>query len=394
LCVELLLKIGLLVELDLNLRKTNFNQMDFSSIKFAKNHNEEFYKVLRQRVNEYFKANNITRYANSKMVVKTIFMMALYFVPLVLLLTVAENIWFIMSLWALMGFGMAGLGLSVMHDANHGAYSPNERINKFVGYIIFFIGGDDVNWRIQHNVLHHTYTNVTGMDEDINPGAVMRFSPHEKRRVLHRFQHVYAWFLYGLMTLMWFVSKDYKQAVRYEKMGLTATQKISFRKHMTIVIVSKIIYAFTSIGLPLLLSPALWWQTILGWFMMQFITGLTLAAIFQPAHVVPTSDYPLPDESGNIQADWAVNQLYNTANFAPGAKLFSWYVGGLNYQVEHHLFPNICHIHYSKLSKIVKETALEYNLPYHSYKTFGKALVEHTKMLHRLGNYDDAPALH
>jgi len=389
-----MLKMGEVNVFTLFLYQIKMPKMDFTSIKFAKNHNEEFYKVLRQRVNEHFKSNKITRYANSKMVVKTIFMFALYFVPLTLLLTVAESNLFIMSIWILMGFGMAGIGLSVMHDANHGAYSPNEKINKFVGYIIFFVGGDDVNWRIQHNILHHTYTNVTGMDEDINPGAVMRFSPHEKRRKLHKFQHIYAWFLYGLMTFMWFVSKDYKQAIRYEKMGLTATQKLSFRKHMTIIIIAKICYGIITIALPLIFSPAAWWFTLIGWFVMQFITGLTLGAIFQPAHVVPTSDYPVPDESGNINADWAVNQLYNTANFAPGAKLFSWYVGGLNYQVEHHLFPNICHIHYSKISKIVKETALEYNLPYHSYKTFYGALADHTRMLYRLGNFDEAPAIH
>jgi linoleoyl-CoA desaturase len=368
--------------------------MSFATIKFAKNHNEEFYKVLRQRVNEYFKSNNISRHANSTMVIKTICMFALYFVPMTLLLTIAVNPWFIMGLWILMGFGMAGIGLSVMHDANHGAYSKNEKVNKMVGYILFFLGGSDVNWRIQHNILHHTYTNVTGMDEDINPGIVMRFSPHEKRRFMHRFQHIYAWFLYGLMTFMWFVSKDYKQAVRYEKMGLTATQKTTFRKHLTTLIISKILYGFMIIGLPLMFSPVPWWFSLIGFFIMEFISGLTLGMIFQPAHVVPTSDYPVPDASGNINADWAVSQLYNTANFAPKAKVLSWYVGGLNYQVEHHLFPNICHVHYSKISEIVRETALEYNLPYHSYKTFYRALAEHTRMLHRLGNYDDAAAIH
>jgi linoleoyl-CoA desaturase len=369
-------------------------KMDFSSIRFAKNHNEEFYKVLRQRVNEYFKTNNISRYANGKMVFKTIFMISFYFTCFIVLLTVAKNPWFVMLMWLITGVAVAGVGLSVMHDANHGTYSKNEKVNKYVGYIMFFLGGSDVNWRIQHNVLHHTYTNITGMDEDINPGAVMRFSPHEKRRYMHRFQHLYAWFLYGLMTLMWFLTKDYKQAIRYEKMGLTSTQKISFRKHVATLVIGKIIYGAVILGLPIMFSPVPWWFTIIGFLSMNFVAGLTLAGIFQPAHVVPTSDYPLPDESGNINADWAVNQLYNTANFAPGAKLFSWYVGGLNYQVEHHLFPNVCHIHYSSIAKIVKETAQEYNLPYHSYKTFGKALAEHTKMLHKLGNFDDAPAIH
>lgn len=368
--------------------------MSFSSIKFAKNHNEEFYKVLRQRVNEYFKTNNISKFGNYKMVIKTIVMMILYIVPFVALLTFIDNTLLTLLCWVMVGVGMAGIGLSVMHDANHGSYSKNDKVNKFIGYVILILGGSDVNWRIQHNVLHHTYTNVTGMDEDIDPGMVMRFSPHRKRLAIHRFQHYYAWFFYGLMTLMWFLVKDYKQAVRYEKMGLTGTQKTTFKKHLIILIIAKIIYGAVIIGLPIIFSPVSWWVTILGFLLMQFVAGLILACIFQPAHVVPSSDYPIPDDSGNIDADWAVNQLLNTANFAPKARLLSWYVGGLNYQVEHHLFPTICHIHYRKISAIVKETATEFNLPYHSYKTFSKALVEHTKMLKNLGRFDNAPGLH
>lgn len=368
--------------------------MSLATIKFSGNQNEEFYKVLRQRVNTYFKSNNISKYGNGRMILKSIIMVALYFVPFILLMTVADSWLLQFVLWIVMGFGMAGIGLSIMHDANHGAYSKNEKVNKFVGYVLFILGGSDVNWRIQHNVLHHTYTNVTGMDEDINPGVVMRFSPHDKRRKLHRFQHFYAWFFYGLMTLMWFTTKDYKQAIRYKKLGLIQTQRISFRKHLTILVVSKIIYAAIFIGLPILFIDASWWFVIICYLAMQFTAGLTLACVFQPAHVVPTSDYPVPDASGNIDADWAVNQLYNTANFAPKSFLLSWYVGGLNFQVEHHLFPNICHIHYKQISKIVEQTAKEYNLPYHSYKTFVGALWEHTKMLRDLGKYDIAPAIH
>ena len=368
--------------------------MNIPIVKFTGHQNEEFYKVLKQRVNTYFKSKNLSKHANTQMVVKTFAMFAIYLIPFVLLLTIADSLWFQFAMWVIMGIGMAGLGLSVMHDANHGAYSNKESVNKWVGYVLFMLGGSDVNWRIQHNILHHTYTNVNGLDEDINPGPVMRFSPHEKRRSLHRFQHIYAWFLYGLMTLMWFVSKDYKQAARYKKMGLIETQKTTYGKHLFTLIFFKIVYGAVFIGLPMWLTPSPWWFTILGFLMMQFISGVILGAIFQPAHVVPTSDYPLPDESGNIEADWAVNQLHNTSNFAPKAKLLCWYVGGLNFQVEHHLFPSICHIHYPEISKIVKETAAEFNLPYHSYDTFGEALAQHTRMLRDLGNYDNAPALH
>lgn len=365
------------------------------TVKFSKNHNEEFYKVLRKRVGDYFKANNISRHANASMVFKTISLLVIYLTPLVLMLTIAMPIWLVLLMWTIMGFGMAGVGLSVMHDANHGAYSKNEKVNKLIGWVIVFLGGNDVNWRIQHNVLHHTFTNVTGIDEDIQPPeALLRFSPNKKRVPLHRFQHIYAWFFYGLMTMFWFLSKDYKQARRFKKMGLIEAQGITYTNHWITIIASKIGFALLFILLPILLCDTPWYISVIGFCLMQFISGLSLGAIFQPAHVVPTSNYPVPDDSGNIDADWAVSQLYNTANFAPKARLFSWYVGGLNYQVEHHLFPNICHVHYSKIANIVKETATEYNLPYHSYKTFAGALREHTKMLYKLGHYDNAPAIH
>lgn len=369
-------------------------KLHYTDIKFSDKHNEEFYKVLRARVMDHFKATGTTRFGNATMVTKTIVMFAMYFIPLALVISVVTSAWIAIPLWILMGFGMAGIGLSVMHDANHGAYSKNATVNKWVGYIIHFIGGSDINWRIQHNVLHHTFTNVDGMDEDIDAGKVLRFSPHAERLSGHKYQHIYAWFLYGLMTVLWFTTKDYKQLIRYNKMGLLKTQGISFAKGLTGVILSKIFYIGLTLGLPLIFSPVSWYITIIGFFVMHFIAGFMLGIIFQPAHVVPSSNYPKPDASGNVEADWAVNQMYNTANFAPGAKLFSWYVGGLNYQVEHHLFPNICHVHYRKISKIVRETAAEYKVPYNSFKTFGMALRAHGKMLYNLGHYDNAPGLH
>jgi linoleoyl-CoA desaturase len=369
--------------------------MSLNSVNFSKNHNPEFYKVLRERVNQYFKTNNISKHANGSMVFKTIVMLLIYLVPFGFLFVAGLSNWLYFFLWVVMGFGMAGLGLSVMHDANHGAYSNSKTVNSIIGKVLLLLGGNDTNWKIQHNVLHHTYTNVTDMDEDIDaPTSFLRFSPHKKRTAVHRFQHVYAWFFYGLMTMLWFVSKDYRQAARYEKMGLVKSQGLSYGKHLIEIVLGKIFYGVIFIVLPFWLSPASWYVTLIGYIVMQFIAGLTLAAIFQPAHVVPTSNYPLPDETGNIEEDWAVSQLFNTANFAPKAKLFSWYVGGLNYQVEHHLFPNICHIHYSQISKIVEQTAKEYNLPYYSYNSFYTALREHTKMLYALGHYDMAPAIH
>lgn len=368
--------------------------MQFQKVKFAQNETDEFHKELRKRVTSYFKENNISRYANFNMVLKTIFMLSLYLVPFILMLSYLETTWIIMLTWITMGFGMAGIGLSIMHDANHGAYSKSKYVNNVMGKLILLVGGSDINWRIQHNVLHHTYTNVSGMDEDIEIDPLMRFSPTQRLLKGHRFQFIYAWFLYGMMTLMWATTKDYSQWKRYKKKNLIVTQNISARAFLWTLIPTKVIYLVVTLGLPLVFSALPWWGTVLGFMLMHFVAGLTLAAIFQPAHVVPTSSFQSPDEQGAVEYSWAENQLMNTANFAPKARLFSWYVGGLNYQIEHHLFPNICHVHYRKISSIVRDTAFEYNLPYYSYKTFYEALAGHAKMLYKLGKYEDAPGIH
>ncbi|MFN3916760.1 MAG: fatty acid desaturase family protein [Flavobacteriales bacterium] len=360
--------------------------MNFTTLKFSNSSGDEFVKVLNRRIRLYFKENNLSRTGNYEMVLKTIFMFSLYFIPyFVLIFGFVTNPWMITLMWILMGFGMAGIGLSVMHDANHGAYSSKKTVNDVIGRVLIFLGGYAPNWKLQHNVLHHTYTNVHGYDEDIDaPSFILRFDPHQKRNKLHRYQHIYAWFFYGLMTLMWATSKDFKQLFRYKKMGITKLESNNFGLMLTEMIVSKLVYHFLFLVLPILLLPVAWWVTLLLFLLMHFIAGLILAMIFQPAHVMQTTEFPLPKD-GTIENDFAVHQILTTTNFAPENKIFSWFVGGLNYQIEHHLFPNVCHIHYKNLSKIVRETTKEYGLPYNSQDSFWAALRMHTQMLRQLG---------
>lgn len=357
---------------------------DFKSIKFD-NKNSEFVKVLRKKVNEYFKERNISKHANFNMFMKTIFMISIYFVPFSFIISGFIEAWWInLLLWAVMGFGMAGIGMSVMHDANHGSYSKSKRVNTILGYVIHLIGGSATNWKLQHNVLHHTYTNISGMDEDLDSDPLMRFSPNQKRKKFHRFQHIYAWFLYGLMTISWILDKDFLQLFRYKRKGLLSLQKINFGKALTFLIFSKLFYYGYVLVLPLIFASS-WWTALVGFFIMHFIAGFVLAIVFQCAHVVEHADYPKPMDSGNMEHNWFAHQLHTTANFGSRSRFFSWFVGGLNFQVEHHLFPNICHVHYRKLSPIVKKTAEEYGLPYHSFATFFEALSCHTRQLKKLG---------
>jgi len=357
--------------------------MSYNSIKFARATSNDFFKVLRQRTDAYFEENNITRYANGKMVFKTIFMIALYFIPFILSLTVVESAWAYFGLWLVMGLGMAGIGLSIMHDANHGSYSSNKVVNYGLGYLVNFVGGCAAFWKMQHNVLHHTYTNIHGHDEDISRTKIIRMSPHAPHIPMHKYQHYYAWFLYGLMTLTWTLNKEFQQLGEFKERGLLDGKGV-YAKFVTELLLTKVLYHAYIWGLPLLFAPVSVGVIIGSFLSMHFVAGLILGLVFQPAHVITDNEFPLPDDKGNIENTWAINQIRTTANFAPSGGLFSWYVGGLNYQIEHHLFPHICHIHYKELSKIVEQTAKEFKLPYVSEPTWFSAIANHGRMLKQL----------
>ncbi len=355
------------------------------NLKFASGQGE-FFSTLSQRVNTYFKSNHIERTANSEMVIKTVFMFTLYFVPYSILMSGnVINLWIMLGLCFVMGLGTAGIGLSVMHDANHGSYSNKNWVNSLLGISLNVVGGHAINWKVQHNVLHHTYTNVHDVDEDISPRGVLRMAPSSTWRPMHRYQHLYAWFFYGLLTLVWIVAKDYSRLIKYEKEGLLKKQKTSALKEWVTLLFSKLLYFSYIIVLPLVLLPVTWWQVLIGFFVMHYVAGFILAIIFQPAHVIEGTEYPLADDHGNLENNWAIHQLHTTTNFGHKNKLLSWYVGGLNYQVEHHLFPNVCHVHYRKLAPIVEQTAKEFGLPYKSKETFMGALAAHAKLMKELG---------
>ncbi|MEQ8336505.1 MAG: acyl-CoA desaturase [Cyclobacteriaceae bacterium] len=354
-------------------------------IKF-KSSRKDFTITLNKRVNEYFKVNKISRHANGEMIIKSIVMMTLYFGPYLMIVSgLVSGVLLTVAMTMLMGLGLAGIGLSIMHDGNHGAYASRNWINTTIGYSLNLIGANSFNWKIQHNVLHHSYTNIYDADEDISAQKALRLAPGAKWRWFHRYQAIYAWFLYGLMTLFWMFYKDFEQLSRYQKNGLLRKQKSNPTKEWTILLVTKIIYVSYIFVIPLLLTPWSWWQILIGIVIMHFITGFLLAIVFQPAHVIVGSEYPLPDKDRTMEDNWAIHQLRTTTNFANKSRWFSWFIGGLNFQIEHHLFPGICHVHYRKVAGIVQSTAIEFGLPYKNVSTFLKALQGHLQLLRQLG---------
>lgn len=359
-----------------------------SLVKFAPKDKAGFFDTLKQRIDVYFKENRIEMHGDASMKWKTVAMVSIYILPYfyILLGFAASNLLLFYGAWLLMGLGMVGIGCSVMHDSNHDAYSGNKTLNRHLGKIIMLVGGYDLNWRIQHNILHHTYTNIDGLDHDIDAGILLRFSPAQPKRGFHKYQHIYAWFLYGLMTLLWTTKKDFKQLIEYNQLGLLKKEKITLRKAMTRLTIYKALYYVVTLVLPLIFSGAPWYHVILAYLLMHFFAGLALSCIFQLAHVMEDCEFPQPTADLKIENSWAIHQMMNTTNFAPKSRIMNWFIGGLNRQVEHHLFPYISHIHYKKLAPIVKTTAQEFGIPYYEQKTFLTALVEHGRMLKKLGN--------
>ncbi len=356
-----------------------------SKYKFVNKDKSLFFPTLRKRVDAYFEENGMSKTANPSMVFKSVVLIAAYVVPFILLLILQPSLGVSLALWFIMGLGVAGIGMSVMHDANHGAYSSNKSVNAIMGYSLNLVGGSAFNWKLQHNILHHTYTNVIEMDEDIQDRLVLRFSPHTKVKFFHKLQWMYAFMFYGLLTLYWVLAKDFVQHLLFIKNGVNANTKSQNRLILMKLIFMKAVYFFIMFVVPVVFLNMPFLEVLLGFLLMHFVAGIILTVVFQLAHTVEGTSHPRPTESGIIENDWAIHQLNTTVNFSRKSKLISWYVGGLNFQIEHHLFPRICHVHYPAIAPIVKATAEEFNIPYMENQTFAQAVRSHIATLHRFG---------
>lgn len=355
------------------------------NIKFISNDQQrQFAYNVRKNVNAYFTENKISPKGNATLVVKTIIMLSLYIVPFVILLLIPMSAWVGLSLSVIMGIAVAGIGMGIMHDAVHGSYSKKRWVNKLFGGTLYLLGSNVFNWEVQHNIMHHTHTNVGGIDEDIDTKGPIRLCEHAQLKQIHKFQYIYAFFFYSLMTIVK-LFKEFPQLARYNKLGITKKNGINPTVEYIKMVIYKIAYLFVIVGLPILLTDFLWWQVIIGFVVMHLITGAILSIVFQMAHVVEGTVQPIPNENGIIETDWAVHQLNTTSDFGRDSNFLNWFVGGLNFQIEHHLFSNISHVHYRKLSPIVERTAIQFGLVYNLKPSFASALVSHIKRLKELG---------
>lgn len=281
-------------------------------------------------------------------------------------------------LWMVFGINQGLLAMNVGHDALHGSYSSSQRINRWLGYFSYdLVGLSSLVWKFTHNQGHHIYTNIAGHDPDINKPGLLRLSPHDPLYSTHRFQHWYIWLLYSLVGLNWVLISDYRFVWEIRKK--TSLKELIFFFFFKAVNFSLVIL------FPLFFSQMTWQQVLIGYLCMQCAGGLTVSIIFQLAHVVENVEFPLPDENGVLQENWGAHEMRTTSNFAAKSLLVTHLFGGLNFQIEHHLMPNISHIHYFKLSPIVKKTAEEFGLPYHEQASFFAAIISHTRLLKKFG---------
>lgn len=355
-------------------------------LKFGSKESIDFLELLRERVDNYFLEKGISKKYNSGMVVKSILMIALYVLPFIGYIVFTPSLLFSILLWCTMAIGVSGIGMCIMHDANHGAYFQSYQWNHWIGKVINLLGGSEFNWKIQHNILHHTYTNIVHYDDDIDDKAILKLSPFAQSKWYHRYQHYYAFLFYSIATLYWCTVKDFIQLHRYTREGLNKNSNAENVWLWVELILAKLLYFSALFLLPYFISDIPISKTLICFLIMHLVSGLILTTVFQLAHTVDNTIHPTPIKDQQMAQTWAVHQMQTTSNFARHNSFVSWLVGGLNYQVEHHLLPHICHVHYPQLAPIVKQTAEECGIPYLEFDTVGSALKAHIRALKQFAN--------
>jgi linoleoyl-CoA desaturase len=348
-----------------------------------------FYATVKDRVEQYFTTSGISKGADGLMIFKTIFFLGGTFGLYLLILFGNLPLSVMLILAVLLGIFAAFVGFNVCHDALHGSYSSHRWINDALGSVFHLLGANTYNWKISHNNVHHIYTNVHEHDDDliVAPGLI-RVCPQDKHTVIQRYQHYYAFLLYGMASLAWIFSKDYIKFFQ-NNIGKSCETPRHPRIELFKLFFFKALYYFLVIALPLMLLDITVVQFIIGFVSMQLAKGLVLGLVFQLAHIVEELEFPEPDHSGTMEDAWIAHQLRTTANFGRESFLTTFLCGGLNLQVEHHIFPKVCHTHYPAISSIVKQTAEEYGLPYHENSSFLTALASHFRVLKKLGRKEE-----
>jgi len=342
-----------------------------------------FFKAIKEKVDQYFIDHNLNPAGNWRLYAKGIFQVLTAVSLYIILVFFTPAPWLSIILCGLLGINLALIGFNVMHEGGHQSFSKHSWINNISAYSLNILGGNSSYWKVKHNVNHHTYTNIEGLDSDIDVLPFMRLHDEQPRYWFHRFQHIYWVFLYGISYLVWIFYDDFQKYFSGKIAVHMEARKWKPKEHFVFWF-TKLAYVGVYVVLPIFMVG--WADALIGFIIITFICGLFISIVFQLAHVVQGTQFPAPDQHSNkIESEWAIHQVTTTANFATRSKTLYWLLGGLNFQIEHHLFPRISHIHYPQVSKFVKEVCKEYDVAYVEYSSMFKAFYSHLVHLRRLG---------
>ena len=357
---------------------------------------DRFIRELRRRVDAYFEQTGRSRRDCPSMYFKTATILAWFLSAYLLLMFVVTSWWLVLPLAIVLGVATAAIGFNIQHDGGHKAYSERRWVNKIMAMTLDLMGGSSYLWDWKHNSIHHTYPNIDGHDDDIDVGFLGRLSPQQKRFPFHRLQGIYLWLLYGFLAIKWHFYDDFYNV----SVGRIGGHKIPRPKgrDLLVFIGGKVAFFSLAFAIPMLLHPV--WAVLTVYAIAAFVSGVVLSVVFQLAHCVEEADFPVPvmqaDGGERMETDWAVHQVQTTVDFARGNRALSWLLGGLNFQVEHHLFSKICHVHYPALSKVVEQTCREFGIRYAANKSLFSAIASHFRWLVLMGRptnlADSAPA--
>ena len=340
-----------------------------------------FYRELKRRVDEYFEMTGLERRDSPRMYVKTAIVLLWFGASYALLVFGATTWWQAVLLAASLALAIAGVGFCIQHDANHGAYSSKGSINRVMGITLDLLGASSYVWKWKHNIFHHTYTNLSGSDDDIEVGILGRLSPTQRRRGIHRLQQFYLWLFYGFLLAKWQFVDDFKNV----GLGRIAHNRIPRPRRWSLLelIAGKLAFLSWAFLVPMLFHP--WWAVLLFYGTTSFFVAVILSVVFQIAHCGEHAAFPALSETGDVQSSWAVHEVESTVDFARGNPALTWYLGGLNYQIEHHLFPRICHVHYPAMAGIVERACAEFGVTYTVYDGLFSAVSSHWRWLRKMG---------
>jgi len=341
-----------------------------------------FHTELKKRINHYFETSGKSQEGNTNLYTKAIILLLSFAFLYVHLVFFTPALFFCILESVLLGMVVAGIGFNIMHDGAHGSFSQHKWLNKAAAFTLNVFGGSSFMWNVKHNVIHHAYTNIDGVDDDIDIQPWLRMSSTQPKLAMHRYQHVYFWFLYSLLYILWVFVLDYQKYFK-RKVGGMPLKKMGAADHI-VFWTFKLFFIFLFVAIPIYMVGFISW--LVGFLIFTLVAGFVLSIVFQLAHTVEHTHFPVPhEETGKLDDEWAIHQLKTTANFAPKNRLISWFVGGLNFQIEHHLFPKISHVHYSKIRKIIKQACAEYDIPYIEYPKLRQAVVSHASFLKQMG---------